>query len=203
MRGEGGPRQAGSHPARPPSPTHPPPLPGRVSREQFQAPRIPGPASTGEEAENFLTVLTCLELALSVPAGGKRAGLGVGLSVTVFCVSSPAHNTQNLPAPRARLRLPAHSSPHSIPRELSGVSSSPFPYSATASKPAALGACRGLMMASKEGGCPKPGSQILSQSHSPRDPGTGALCGQQGGAQPRWEGLAWLKSLPSGGRRLL
>lgn len=52
-------------------------------------------------------------------------------------------------------------------------------------------------MASKEGGCPRPGSQILSQSHSPRDLGTGALCGQQGRAQPRWEGLAWLKSLPS------
>lgn len=43
------------------SPTHPPPLPGRARSEQFQAPRIPGPASTGEEAENFLTVLGCRE----------------------------------------------------------------------------------------------------------------------------------------------
>lgn len=52
---EGGPSQAGSHPAWRPSPTHPPPFPGRARNEQFQAPQIPGPASTREEAENFLT----------------------------------------------------------------------------------------------------------------------------------------------------
>lgn len=50
--------------------------------------------------------------------------------------------------------------------------------------------------ASREGGCPRPGSQILcqSQSHSPRDLGPGALCEQQGRAQPRWQGSAWLRS---------
>lgn len=228
---EGGPSQAGHHPAWPPSPTHPPPLPGRARSEQFQAPQIPGPASTGEEAENFLTVLgwregPCLEPALSVPARGKRAGLGVGLSVTGLCVfspepfsllcarleapsSEPAHASPhlhfpspycNIPSGTDRCPLPTQSCPHPSPTRPR------VPYSATVGKPAALGTCRGLMMASKEGGCPRPGSQILSQSHSPRDLGTGALCGQQGRAWPRWQGLAWLKSwlppirqMPEGG----
>lgn len=114
---EGGPSQAGHHPAWPPSPIHPPPLPGRARSEQFQAPQIPGPASTGEEAENFLTVLgwregPCLEPALSVPAGGKRAGLGVGLFVTGFCVFSPEPSSLLCARLEAPSSEPAHVSPH-------------------------------------------------------------------------------------------
>lgn len=150
----------------------------------------------------------------------------MGLSVTVFYVSTPAQDTQNLPAccvPDWRLTalsqlIPpphtplfpvptviSHGELNSVPFLLSPVLTLPLPDLGSPTRSQQVSQQPWELSedswASKEGGCPRPGSQSLSQSHSPRDLGTGALCGQQGRAQPRWQGLAWLKSrLPPSGQ---